>query len=287
MENTMVTTPMTRDLGRQSMVNNLLGHMGTGGAAVVAGGPRMGKTTFLQQLAAAAAEAFQPVSIDLAIEPRPDPAQCLPAVERPAILPPAILLMDGCERLLPDPAPFLQQISQAALRTGSPLGGSVWAGDTRWGEWAMAHRSVFTSPIRYYPLIVLPPKEARLFLKRHWSADVPSSELEWVVELSGGHPYLLSQMVEQRERDFHAFFAELWNAADSPSERNIITQLIQAKGWVLLQDLHDEGGDDAPKPVLDRLAVTGLINRTLVDGAAAASLVSPLLSDWIRRMHHT
>jgi len=264
------------------MVNNLLGHLGTGTSAVVAGGPRMGKTTFLQQIAAAAADAFQPVSIDLAIEPRPDPAQCLSAVEHPAIL-----LIDGCERLLPDPAPFLQQISQAALRAGSQLGGSVWAGDTRWGEWAMAHRSVFTCPIRYYPLIVLSPKEARLFLKRHWSADVPSSELEWVVELSGGHPYLLSRMVEQRERDFHAFFAELWNTADGPAERGIITQLIQAKAWVLLQDLHDEAGGAAPKPVLDRLAVIGLINRTLVDGAAAAALVSPLLADWIRRTHHT
>jgi hypothetical protein len=283
----MVTAPMSRDLGRQSMVNNLLGHLGTGSSAVVAGGPRMGKTTFLKQIAAAAADAFQPVSIDLAIEPRLDPAQCFSAVERPAILLPTILLMDGCERLLPDPAPFLLQLSQAALRSGSQLGGSVWAGDTRWGEWAMAHRSVFTSPIRYYPLIVLPPKEARLFLKRHWSADVPSSELEWVMELSGGHPYLLSRMVEQRERDFHEFFAELWNTADGPADRGIIAQLIQAKAWVLLQDLHDETGGAAPKPVLDRLAVTGLINRTLVDGAAAATLVSPLLADWVRRTHHT
>ncbi len=260
------------------MVNNLLSHLGTGSSAVAAGGPRMGKTTFLQQIAAAASQTFHPVSIDLATEPQPDLAQRIPAGGHPVIL-----LFDNCERLLPDPAPFLQQISQTALRMGAQLAGSVWAGDARWGEWAMANRAAFTCPIRYYPLIVLPPKEARPFLKRHWPADVPASELEWVVELSGGHPHLLSQMVKGPERNFDAFFADLWNAAGRPAERGIITQLIQAKSWVLLEDIKDAAGGSVPKPVLDRLAIVGLINRTLVDGAAAATIVSPLLSDWARR----
>lgn len=269
------------------MANNLLGHFGMGSSAVVAGGPRMGKTTFLQQIAAAADNVFHSVSIDLAAEPQPDFAQRIPDKDGPSSVPPAIFLIDGCERLLPDPTPFLYQISQAALRAGPQLCGSVWAGDARWGEWAMAHRPAFTCPVRYYPLIVLPPKEARLFLKRHWSADVPSSELEWVVELSGGHPYLLSRMVEQRERDFNAFFAELWNAADSPAERHVLAQLIAAATWVPLHELKSEDGVGVPKALLDRLAVTGLINRTLIDGAAAVSLVSPLLADWARRTGHT
>jgi hypothetical protein len=278
---------MIRALGRQAMVKNLLDHLVTGSSAVVAGGPRMGKTTFLQQIAATADGAFHPVLIDLAAEPQPDPAQRIPQEGGPAIFLPAIFLLDGCERLLPDPVPFMDQMHQTALRTGAQLAGTVWSGDARWGEWAMAHRPAFNGPVRYYPLIVLPPKEARLFLKRRWSADVPSSELEWVLELSGGHPYLLARMVEGPKRDFDPFFAELWKAADSPVERHIIMQLVEAKSWVLLQDLRDETGGAAPKPVLDRLAVTGLINRTLVDGAAAATLVSPLLADWIRRTSHT
>ena len=265
------------------MVGNLLRHLGAGSSAVVAGGPRMGKTTFLQQIAAAGAQSFHPVVIDLATWPQPDLAQRFSAAAHSVTLLPTILLIDNCDRLLPDPAPFLLEIGQAVVQSGAQPAGSVWAGDVRWGEWAMANRAAFNSPIRYYPLIVLPPKEASLFLKRHWSADVPSSELEWVVELSGGHPYLLSRMAGQPERDFDAFFAELWNAAGSPAERSIIRQLIEAKSWVLLQDVKDETGGSAPKTILDRLAVLGLINRTLVDGAAAATVVSPLLGDWVRR----
>jgi hypothetical protein len=269
---------MIASLGRAPMVKNLLAHLGKGSSAVVAGGPRMGKTTFLQQIAAEAGQTFHPVLIDLALEPHPDLERSIPTGGRPVIF-----LIDGCERLLPDPAPFLQQISQALRRQGAQPAGAVWAGDPCWGEWAMANREVFGCPIRYYPLIVLPPKEARPFLKRHWSEDVPSSELEWVVELSGGHPYLLSRMVEGPKRDFDTFFAELWNAAGSPAERDVITQLVAAQSWVLLQDLLHESGGSVPKSVLDRLAVTGLINRTLVDGAAAAAVVSPLLGDWVRR----
>lgn len=269
---------MIQSLGRAPMVKNLLTHLGKGSSAVVAGGPRMGKTTFLQQIAAEAARTFYPVVIDLAATPHPDCHGLIPEGRGPVLL-----LIDGCERLLPDPAPFLQQISQASRRPGEQPAVGVWAGDPSWGEWAMANRAAFNGPIRYYPLIVLPPKEARPFLKRHWSADVPSSELEWVVELSGGHPYLLSRMVEGPTRNFDSFFAELWSAAGSPAERDIITQLIAAQSWVLLQDLTHESGGSVPKTVLDRLAVTGLINRTLVDGAAAATAVSPLLGDWVRR----
>jgi hypothetical protein len=278
-------------LGREAMVNNLLRHLGSGGSAVVTGGPRMGKTTFLHQIAAAAADAFRLVQVDLATGPRPDPAQINLHGSNggvPAMHFPVLLLIDGCERLLPDPAPFIDGISQAARQSGAssagvPLAGIVWAGDARWGEWAMANRPAFSNPVRYYPLIALPPKEARLFLKRHWSDDVPLSELEWVAELSGGHPFLLARMVEGPKRDFDDFFAELWSAADSPAERDVIAQLVQAKAWVGLQDLKDHTGEHVSKTVLDRLAVVGLINRTLIDGAAVATAVSPLFGDWVRR----
>ena len=60
-------------------------------------------------------------------------------------------------------------------------------------------------------------------------------------------------------------------------------QLIEAGSRVLLQDLKGETGKRVSKAVLDRLAIIGLINRTLVDGAAVATTVSPLLGDWGRR----
>jgi hypothetical protein len=278
---------MIRALGRNAMVKNLLDHLRAGSSAVVAGGPRMGKSTFLRQIETAADGVFHPVSIDLAAEPHVDLAQRLPDEGGPSSVPPAIFLIDGCEQLLPDPLPFLEQMHRSALRPGTPPAGTVWSGDPHWGEWAMANRPAFNGPTRYYPLIVLPPKEARLFLKRHWSADVPSSELEWVVELSGGHPYLLAQMVEGPKRDFDEFFAKLWKAADSQAERHILAQLIEAATWVPLHELKDETGANAPKTLLDRLAVSGLINRTLVDGAAVVALVSPLFADWARRTGYT
>ncbi|HTP42848.1 MAG TPA: hypothetical protein VML36_10545 [Nitrospiria bacterium] len=277
---------MNQALGREAMVKNLLSHLGPGGSAVAAGGPRMGKTTFLHQIAAAGADAFRVIQVDFATGPRPDPAHIkLNELSggASAMHCPVLLLIDGCERLLPDPAPFINGISQAVRHSEMSLAGGVWAGDARWGEWAMANQPAFTDPVRYYPLIVLPPKEARLFLKCHWSDDVPLSELEWVAELSGGHPYLLARMVEGPKRDFDTFFAELWSAADSPAERDVIAQLVQAKTWVELQDLKDDAGGRVPKSVLDRLAVVGLINRTLIDGAAVAAAVSPLLGDWVRR----
>jgi hypothetical protein len=252
------------------MARNLLGHLIDGKSAIVVGGPAMGKTTLLRQvaeeIAAHAAQPVMPVMIDLTTDTLTDLERRLsdrpggPGGPNPVSLLPAILLIDGCERLLPDPSTLVHQVASKVV--GPSLRAAVWAGGINWGEWAMGHRSEFGSPIRYYPLIVLPPKEARPFLKRHWSADVPSSELEWVVELSGGHPYLLSRMAGQPTRNFDAFFTTLWDIAGSPAERHVLMQLIEAGSWVLLQELHNEAGGSVPKAVLDRLAIVGLINRT-------------------------
>ena len=268
------TANMSRYLGRTATAKNLLGHLLKGTSAVVAGGPRMGKTTFLQQTAAEALQKAQPVYIDLSREKHPDLEQHIPDSKKPVIL-----LLDNCDTLLPDPSPLLQHVSQF----GKQLRGTVWTGSVRWGEWAMARQAKFQCPIRYYPLLVLPPKEARPYIKHHLPADVPAAQVEQLIDLSGGHPYLLSRIVAQREGDLDGFFADLWKTAVSPRERAVLMQLIEAGSWVLLQELKDETGKIVSKTVLDRLAIVGLINRTLVDGAAVATTVSPLLGDWVRR----
>ena len=265
---------MGQYLGRQATAKNLLGHLLKGTSAIIAGGPRMGKTTFLQQTAAEALQKAQPVYIDLLREKLPDLDKQIPDSKKPVIL-----LLDNCDTLLPDPSPLLQHVSQF----GKQLRATVWTGRVRWGEWAMARKTEFQYPIRYYPLIVLPPKEARPYIKHHLPADVPAAQVEQLIDLSRGHPYLLSRIVAQREGDLDGFFADLWKAVDSPTEHHVLKQLIEAGSWVLLHDLKDKAGKRVSKAVLDRLAIIGLINRTLVDGAAVATTVSPLLGDWVRR----
>ncbi len=274
----MVNTLTGPALGRRTTVRNLVHHLTMGRSAVVVGGPKMGKTTLLQQTAAdVAVHALHPIVIDLMTDTGLDLERRIP--EGPHHV---ILFLDGCERLLPDPSPVVRQIRQASEQLGPHLRAIVWAGGVAWGEWAMAHLPAFGCPIRYYPLIVLPPKEARPYLKQHWPA-LPPAELERARERSGGHPYLLSRMVERPRGDNDAFFAELWSVADNPTEHHVLMQLIEKGSWVLLQELHSETGEKVSKTVLDRLAIAGLITRTLVDGAASAAIVSPLLADWVRR----
>lgn len=267
-------------LGRKAVVRNLLNHLIMGRSAIVVGGPKMGKTTFLQQAAEAAGLGVKPVFIDLLKTRQPLLEQRLTKEEGPITL-----LLDRCEILLPDPTPFLNHIHQTDRGLGGTGPGIAWAGNLQWGEWAMEHRSSFGGPIRYYPLIALPPKEARLFLKSHLSDEVPSSELERFVDISGGHPYLLSRMLKPQDGygSCDSFFETLWSAVESRDEQRVLVQLIEAGSWVLLQDLKNEAGGIPPKRVLDRLVVIGLIYRTLVDGSAAAKAVSPLLGNWARR----
>ena len=273
---------MDHSLGREKLVRNLLDHLSQGTSAVVAGGPGMGKTTLLQQTARSMLDGVCSVSIDLRKNQPGDIAQRIPNGRDPVIL-----LLDSCEVLLPDPLPFVNEIFHLCSQSGRNVPAMVWAGAVPWGEWAMANRSEFSGPIRYYPLIVLPPKEARPFLRHHLPKEVSSSEIERLLDIAGGHPYLLSQMLKQADVKCDSFFAELWNAAGSLTEHAVLNHLIQAEAWVPLVDLRDEDGDKLPKSILDRLAILGLINRTLVEGEAAAKAISPLLGDWARRTGHS
>ena len=269
---------MNKHLGRKAVVRNLLDPLTAGTSAVVMGGPKMGKTTFLHQTAESLSHRVQPILIDLKIDQPSDLSHKIPDTKDPVIL-----LLDGCETLLPDPSPFLNQIIQSPRKLGAKICGTVWAGGVDWGEWAMAYMGEFISPIRFYPLILLPPKEARPFLENHLPKKIPSSKLQQLLDLAGGHPFLLSGMVKKAKEDYDSFFMELWNAVEKPSERRILIQLIEAGSWVFLQDLKNETGDQVDKGVLDRLAILGLIDRTLIDGAAATKVVSPLLGDWAIR----
>ncbi len=70
---------------------------------------------------------------------------------------------------------------------------------------------------------------------------------------------------------------------ESVSEQALVRHLISSDTWVRLEDLRVEGKEKVSKEVLDRMVNLGLIIRTLVDGQAAARIVSPLFSEWVRR----
>jgi hypothetical protein len=259
-------------LGRGLLVQNLVGHLLEGTWAVVAGGPRIGKATLLQQVSGRLLNGIRPVLIDpmkiTALDFKTPPTRSTK---------PVILLIDGCEMLLPDPGAAVRQALEHIQKMDGTVRAVVWAGGVGWGEWAMAHKKEFGRPIRYYPLVTLPPKEARTILLENRSRGTPASEVERLLDLSGGHPYLLKQFLENPTPDCDGFFAELWKAADSMHERAVLQRLIAVGGWVSLEELRDT---QATKATLDRLAILGLIQRTLVDGAAAARIISPLLVNW-------
>ena len=269
---------MNKYLGRKAVVRNLLGPLSSGTSAVVMGGPKMGKTTFLQQISESLSPRTRPILMDLKMDRPSDLSQKIPDTKGSVIL-----LLDGCETLLPDPSSFLKQVTQNPSNLGAKICGTVWAGNVAWGEWATAHKAEFISPIRFYPLILLPPKEARPFLENNLPEKIASSKLQQLLDLAGGPPFLLSGMIKKTKEDYDTFFMEIWKAVEKPSERRILIQLIEAGSWVFLQDLKNETGDQVDKGVLDRLAILGLIDRTLIDGAAAVKAVSPLLGDWVMR----
>lgn len=265
-------------LGRGPLVQNLVGHLLEGTWAIVAGGPRIGKTTLLQQVGGRLLNGIQPVLID--------PMKIISLnfkAARKHSADPIILLIDGCEMLLPDPGEAVRRAREHIQKMDEAVRAVVWAGGVGWGEWAIAHKKEFGQPIRYYPLVALPPKEARPILLENRPGGTPASEVERLLNLSGGHPYLLKQFLENPAADCDGFFAELWKAADSIHEQAVLQRLVSAGTWISLEDLRDAAGHRPAKATLDRLAMLGLIQRTLVDGAAAARIVSPLFVDWARR----
>jgi hypothetical protein len=110
-------------LGRRGVVENLRGHLLQGTSAVVAGGPKMGKSTLLQQTSAALIPKVKTLTVDVSGDPSADPARFIPDDPDPGIL-----LLDGCEALLPDPMPFLHDIVRMSTPSGENRKVVVWAG---------------------------------------------------------------------------------------------------------------------------------------------------------------
>lgn len=267
--------------GRTPTARNLATALHKGTWAVVFGGPGMGKTTLLGQAQDARAAEMGSIRIDL----RAVSARGLRL--DPAAGPPPLLLIDHCEALLPHPQGFIHQVAawHGLGGHGPSAPGVSWGGNSAWGEWAMAHRGDFGQPVRDYPLVVLSPREVRRDLARALPPGTPAQEMERLLGLSGGHPYLLSALIQRREPDFADFFAALWAEVKTVSERAVLNRLVSAGAWVPLAALKDERGEKPAKSLLDRLATSGLIIRTLVDGEAAARIVSPLFANWIRATH--
>ncbi|MEK6683704.1 MAG: hypothetical protein AABY46_03500, partial [Nitrospirota bacterium] len=138
-------------LGRGPLVQNLVGHLLKGTWAIVAGGPKMGKTTLLQQVSGRLLNGIRPVLIDpmkiTALDFKTPPTRSAK---------PVILLIDDCEVLLPDPGAAVRRSREHLQKMEGVIRAVVWAGGVAWGEWAMAHKEEFGQPIRYYPLIALP-----------------------------------------------------------------------------------------------------------------------------------
>lgn len=264
-------------LGRQSVARNLCENLSNGVSAIVAGGPRMGKTTFLRQVAAELGPEVEMIAMDLESDDWTEVGRRIAAASGSVTL-----LLDGCDALLPDPKPLLTEILNPSQPSGAHPHRIVWAGGLRWSDWALAHREDLGGRIRHYPLIVLPPREGRAVLRHLAGESFASDEIERRLQISGGHPYLLARLAESAEPDCDDFFLALSQSASSPTERAIVNQLARVEGWIPLQDLKDSTGGSPDKTVLDRLATLGLIARTLVDGAAAARLVSPRFAAFIR-----
>ena len=261
--------------GRGPLVQNLVGHLLQGTWAIVAGGPKIGKTTLLQQVSGRLLNGIRPVLID----PLKITALDFKTARKPSA-DPIILLIDGCEVLLPDPNEAVIRACAYLQKMDGAVRAVVWAGGVLWGEWAMAHKKAFGQAIRYYPLVALPPKETRPIFLEKLPGGTPASEVERLLDLSGGHPYLLKKMLEEPEPDCDGFFADLWKAAASVHERRVLKRLMAEGKWISLEELRDV---QASKATLDRLAILGLIQRTLVDGAAAARIISPLFMDWAKQ----
>jgi hypothetical protein len=265
-------------LGRITLVQNLIQHLLKGTWAVVSGGPKLGKTTLLQQVGGTLLANNQLVYLDLGRSPVPDLSESMPKGEKPVIF-----LIDNCDALLSDATAFIQHAHDLIQKKRGSMRSIVLAGSVEWGEWVMAHRQEIHHPIRYYPLGVLPPKEARPIVLGNLFPGASSAEAQRVLDLSGGHPYLLKGLLEDQHPYFDDFFLTLWNTVRSDPERALLTHFISADTWVRLEDLKGMRGKKVPKILLDRLANLGLIIRTLVDGAAAARIVSSLFSEWARR----
>lgn len=300
---------------RVGLVENLGNHLSAGGWAAMVGGPMIGKSTLTQNLADRLREngaspiriglngidspsAFWAVLMEAILHQGLGPDQKNPYRKNPATLQdllqqlhhiyekvpskvaarPMILLLDDCDPLPSLPGGLISQIVNLALESVSPSIHSIcWIGGPAWEERLRSHPGELTRPVRLYPLSVIPIREAKKIIKDRLGPEATADEIDRVWNRTGGHPFLLENAFDGREERGVGALAERLLMGLKTDERAILERLDRSGDWTMIDALRTKEGLKPPKESLDRLCMTGLIVRTLMEGTAAVRITSPLL----------
>lgn len=279
------------------------------------GGPLIGKSTLTQNLAdQLRADGARPILVGLRDLASPEqlwaslmeailhqgigPGQKNPYRKNPASFPelmtqlhhiyekapsgvasrPLIILLDDADRLLTLPGGGVHQIVNMALESVAPsIHAICWIGGAEWERWVREHAGDLKSPVRLYPLSVIPIREAKKIIKEQLGAGHPSGETERIWSETGGHPYLLEKAFAAEKANPVGDLSERLFSQLQSQEKAILGHLDPSGNWTILSDLKMEDGRHPPKELLDRLCMLGLVVRTLMEGTAAIRITSPLL----------
>ncbi|MFQ5598767.1 MAG: hypothetical protein ACE5GK_12050 [Nitrospiria bacterium] len=186
-----------------------------------------------------------------------------------------ILLIDDCDSFFPQSEKLIPQIANMAMElTDVPIHAICWIGGLAWDAWAREHPREFIIPLRFYPLSVVPIREARQII----SDRMGPAQMEAVWNDTGGHPYLMEQTFgAENSTSVDALVKRIY-AELRPEEEALLDQLNPEGQWMPLEDLKNAEGNRPPKRLLDRLCMAGVMVRTLDHGTAVVRQTSPRLT---------
>ncbi len=303
----MSNVPFTSRLG---LIENLRKHLLKGKWAVMSGGPMIGKSTLAAHLAEGLSDdqhqailislkdadsdaGFWSLTFEALIREGMDWDAKNPYRKNPGSLSEfmsqihhiaektapqqrskkIVLLIDGCERFLQQSQNLVPQIVNMAMELTTPAIHSIcWIGGLNWDAWAEAHRAAFILPLRFYPLSVVPIREARKIILEHLGPDA----VERVWNETGGHPYLMEQAFAKKTELKTDNLVKRMYAELSPEEEGLLEQINPKGDWMILDRLKDGEGHRPAKRLLDRLCMAGMVVRTLDHGTAVVRRASPL-----------
>lgn len=289
-------------ISRLGLIENLQKHLCSGKSAVMIGGPMIGKTTLAHHLAERiqdekyralllslkemnAASDFWSLLMTAILHQGKIPAQKNPYRKSPESFTvfmsqlhhiyektpdevkarKLILLIDDCDRFLPDHGALIGQIVNMVMELILPPVDAVcWIGGPLWADWVDQHKSEFVLPVRVYPLSTVPVREARAIIQ----GELGASAVEQVWRETGGHPFLMEKAFghgsQKNIDDLNRRLVQVLR----PEEIAILGQLEAEGEWMILDSLKGEDGQRPPKKLLDRLCMLGVVVRTLNNGTA-------------------
>ncbi len=186
-----------------------------------------------------------------------------------------ILLIDDCDRFLPDQTALVSQIVNMAMELLSPeIDAICWIGGLEWGDWVDQHSADFLMPLRFYPLSVVPIREARRII----TEELGLAAVGGVWQETGGHPFLMSQAFGETSRvDIEILRKRLFHLLQV-EEIEILERLDAEGQWLKLENLKGKNGEIPAKKLLDRLCMMGVVVRTLDEGIAVLRKIVPVLA---------